>query len=227
MSDITSAHCNNCLGDRKHEVLKKTSTRWSSDDYGMAGSDDYEMLKCRGCESVMMRHTSWSTEDPDATITCYPPAISRREPTWIYEISGSKARFLHALLHEVYAGMQNGLRMSSTMCVRALLECVIIDCVGDQGSFDKNLVAFTSGGYISDKQKVILGQVLEAGHAAIHRVYQPSERDISTCVDIAESVLQSVYVHPERAAELARRVPARKKPRSKKSAGSKKSNAKP
>jgi hypothetical protein len=51
--------------------------------------------------------------------------------------------------------------------------------------------------------------LLEAGHATIRRSYRPSDEDIKTCVDIIESVIRSIYVHPEQADELANRVPKR------------------
>jgi len=85
-----------------------------------------------------------------------------------------------------------------------------IDSVGGQGSFGKNLAEFAEKGFISQRQREILEVVLEAGHATMHRAYQPSNADLGTCVDIAENVLQTVCVHPEKAAELKERVPKRK-----------------
>ncbi len=44
--------------------------------------------------------------------------------------------------------------------------------------------------------------ILEAGHATIHRSYSPSTEDLHTCMDIAESIVASIYIHPEKANKL-------------------------
>lgn len=210
MNKRTKAHCNTCHGERNHEILFIEKTSWSHDEYGISGSDKYEMLKCAGCDRVILRHTSWCSEDPEPSEYFYPPAMFRKEADWVTEMSGGGARFARQLLREIYVGVQNNMRMLATMGVRALMEYVMIDSVGDQGSFAKNLTEFAQQGFISEKQRKILATVLETGHATIHRAYQPTDDDLATCIDIAESVLQSVYVHPDKAAELAERVPKRK-----------------
>ena len=211
MNKKTKAHCNTCLGERNHEVLFVETTSWYDDDSDFSGRDQYEMLKCGGCDSVILRHSSWFSEDqPDEpSVDCYPPATYRKDPAWVLDMSGKGAQFARSLLKEIYIGMQNGMKMTVAMGVRSLMEYVMIDSVGDQGSFGKNLAEFANKGFISQKQKDILEVVLEAGHATTHRAYKPSDADLATSVDIAESVLQTVYVHPDKAAELKERVPKR------------------
>lgn len=211
MTMKTKAHCNRCHGDRNHDILFAEDSKWFDEESEFSGRDRYEMLRCCGCESVILRHTSSFSEDPEPSVTFYPPAMSRREPSWLPDMSGKNARFAKTLLKEIYIGLQNGMIMIATMGVRSLVEYAMIDSVGDQGSFVKNLAEFSTQGYISDKQRKILKAVLEAGHATIHRAYHPSDEDLATCLDIAESVLQTVYVHPEKAAELTKRVPKRPK----------------
>lgn len=206
----TKAHCNTCLGDRNHEILFTEKTSWSVDEYGMQGDDRYDMLKCCGCDGITLRHTSASTEDPEPTVQYYPPAIFRQQPRWVWDLRGKESHRIRTLLKEIYVGVQNGMKMITTMGVRALVEYVMIESVGDKGSFRKNLTEFADKGFISDKQHEILNAVLEAGHATIHRAYEPSDKDLATCIDIVESMIQDIYVHPGKAAELARRVPKRK-----------------
>ena len=173
------------------------------------------MLKCGGCDSVILRHTSCFSEDDEARVSYYPPSMFRNIPHWVNEMSRKNARYARRLLTEIYIGVQNDLKMIAAMGIRALMEYVMVDSVGDQGTFSKNLSEFEKRGFISGKQREILEVVLEAGHATIHRAYQPSDEDLTTCIDIAESVLQSVYVHPEKASDLKERVPKRAKIRTK------------
>ena len=46
--------------------------------------------------------------------------------------------------------------------------------------------------------------------ATIHRSYSPSTEDLHTCMDIAESVVESVYIHPQKANALKKKIPKRK-----------------
>lgn len=206
----TKAHCNTCDGEKNHEVLFTTRTSWNNDEFGIGGADIYEVLKCGGCDQLILKHTSRFSEEPEPRVRYYPPSAARKEPRWMYDMSGPNVDFVRALLKEIYIGVQNDTTMTATMGVRALLEHVMISVVGDNGSFTANLEKFTEQGNISVKQRDILDAVLEAGHAAIHRAYQPTDEDLITCIDIAESVLQTVYVHPEKAAELAKKIPRKK-----------------
>lgn len=210
MNKTRKAHCNKCHGDRNHEILFIETTSWSDDKIGISGSDKYEMLKCRGCDRVIIRHTQWISELPEPFVYFYPPLMSRTEPAWIRDMRGRSARLARRLLREIYIGVQNNMRALATMGVRALMEYTMVDSVGDQGTFNKNLAEFERQGFISNKQRDILNIVLEAGHATTHRAYQPTDDDLAACIDIAESVMQNVYVHPHKAALLARRVPKRK-----------------
>jgi hypothetical protein len=96
------------------------------------------------------------------------------------------------------------------MCVRAILEGVMIDKIGDQGSFTANINEFEKKGYISKRQQEIIEPVLEAGHASIHRGFVPKADQIITLVDVVESIVLVVYVQPTKAAALKKKIPAKK-----------------
>jgi hypothetical protein len=95
------------------------------------------------------------------------------------------------------------------MGIRALIENIMIQKVRDQGSFAKNLEALGADGLISLSQEDILKAVLEAGHATIHRSYSPTTEDLHTCMDIAESIVESIYIHPTKASKLKDKIPPR------------------
>jgi hypothetical protein len=68
---------------------------------------------------------------------------------------------------------------------------------------------FEKVGYLSERQRTVLDTILEAGHASIHRGWEPTEDDIRTLLDITESVIENVYFHEARAAHLEKAVPKR------------------
>ena len=197
MAPTTQSHCNNCAGKRHHNVLHCARTTWHDtyDDgaFVAAGSDEYEMLQCCGCDSVTLRHTSEATCNGSGhgpIVVYYPPAISRREPSWLWELMLEEP--IHSLLSEVYTAVQNNSRRLAAMGIRATLEAVMLDKVGDQQNFERNLNAFEKAGYLSLIQRDSVAAILEAGHATIHRGWEPTDQDIKTLLDITESVVETV-----------------------------------
>jgi hypothetical protein len=73
--------------------------------------------------------------------------------------------FVSRLVEEIYTALHGECLSLAAMGVRALLERVMIDCIGDQGTFTRNLTAFQEQGYISSRQKNVLEANLEVGHA--------------------------------------------------------------
>jgi Domain of unknown function (DUF4145) len=87
------------------------------------------------------------------------------------------------------------------------------DKIGDHHrSFSSTIEAFHKEGYITLLQKDRLTTILDFGHASVHRQFKPGPEDLKTALDIVESLIADIYVHPGRAKRLAERIPGRKKP---------------
>ena len=74
-----------------------------------------------------------------------------------------------------------------------------------------NLDKFQESGYLSLRQREDIQPILEVGHAAIHRGYHPNEDDVLTVVEVTESLVETVYIHPTKTSKLGKRVPKREK----------------
>ncbi|WP_198033083.1 DUF4145 domain-containing protein [Methylosinus sp. PW1] len=186
------------------------------DDLVLQWVDRFEMVKCLGCETVALRHVSgWVDAPDDMTIITYPPPMARRVPLWLspvrLPVENHIPQLIHDLMRETYTAVQNNSRRLAAMGVRATLEAVMVEKVGDFHSFAANLDKFKGAGYISERQLDVLTSILEAGHAAIHRAWEPSAEDISKLLDVAESIIASVYLHEKQAEELMANVPKRRR----------------
>jgi hypothetical protein len=215
----TKAHCNVCGGSRTHKVLFSEESSWNDDDNGVCGGDTYDMLKCGGCDSIKLRLKEWCSEDPCnekghliPRISYYPSAVFRPKPRWLVdlmlEVSWDEGN-VHELLSEIYVALQNDQRALAAMGIRALLEKIMVEKSGDHGTFAANLKEFENQGYVSRIQRERLETILEAGHAAMHRLYKPSKVDLVTLVDIAESVVESIYIHGAKVEKLKNGIPPR------------------
>jgi len=213
-------HCNVCGGRKRHSVLYEGKYRWREDvgeEFGIDGEDKYTLFRCCGCENVSFQHSRWSSDsvnsegEPYATTLNYPPPSFRKRPRWLTELMFATDfdDTIEDLIREIYIALQNAAPRLAVMGIRALLELVMIDKVGDQGTFPKNLKAFKEKGFVSSKQREILAQVLEAGHATMHRAFKPSKHIVGILMDITESVIEATYLNEFRAKGLLGKVPPR------------------
>jgi hypothetical protein len=159
-----------------------------------------------------MAHTY--TSPHSKSITYYLSPVARDLPDWMFEfeiglIGGEKEAMIGQLLGEVCAAVRGRQYRLATMGIRSVLEQVIIAKVGDHGKFCKNLEQFYDAGYISLMQRDALDNSLEAGHAATHRSFSPTEQDLDILLNITEGILAAIYIHPDQAEFLSKRVPPR------------------
>ena len=214
----TRAHCNTCGGERNHKVLCLEESSWNDEENRCWGNDEYEMLKCCGCGSIKLRNREFTSyvydENGDLVphVSYYPPPVFRPRPKWFFDLMlevGLGDGNIHDLLGEIYVALHNDQRALAAMGIRALLENVMIEKIGDQRSFGANLREFEANGYVSRIQRERLETIFEAGHAAMHRLYKPSKEDLVTLVDIAESIVESIYIHGSKVERLKKAIPPR------------------
>ena len=122
---------------------------------------------------------------------------------------GNDERPLGELLHEIYEAVQGKQHRLALMGIRAFFEQLTIAKVGDQGTFAPNLNKFLEEGFIAKIQLTAIKHILESGHAAIHRGYNPVEHDLNTALNIVEAITETIYFHEEEAKQVAARVPPR------------------
>jgi hypothetical protein len=154
-----SSYCNKCGQETNHKVL-------SSEETKPKGSFEYrwEIIKCCGCGEVSFRRTQTGRYSKPR-ITYYPPRIARRVPDWLaVEWAISEKEFvpivIHQLLNEIYTALYNNSKSLVAMGVRAVLEAIMIDKIGDQGNFKYNLDEFQKAHYISLRQRTVLDTIM-------------------------------------------------------------------
>lgn len=203
-NETLRAHCNNCNNFTKHHVLHEVSAHWPEENYYEGA--DYQTLQCLGCESVKLKELWFCQGMGDQRVeTYYPPQAPRRFPSWAWKwetAHGLRRTPGIELFREIYRAMQYDQPRLAAMGIRALFEHIMIDKIGDQGTFGKNLAAFRDQGFVTPRQHESVKAALEIGHAAIHRGFKPSMKDLATALDILEHVIQATYVHEGQVSSL-------------------------
>jgi len=215
------SHCNTCGRETNHDVLHnetRSRTEKVDEDTAIDWGSHYKMVCCAGCDTVSLRMDSWFSEacdengQPEIETQYYPPKIFRPKPAWLSDTEHSPncCSAVRELLVEVYVSLQNNCPRAAAMAVRALLEHLFISTCGDKGTFGNNLNAFQEAGHISPTQRDFLLTVLDAGHATIHRGFKPSRQELAIIVDIAENLVELLYIQKDGVEQLKKRIPPRK-----------------
>ncbi len=220
MGDLKTerSHCNRCLNVTNNELLFERERIWEDREGDRWRRVRYQMLLCRGCETVGFRTVSIDSEaispegEPEPIFTYYPPEISRREPSWLHDLWVKYNQpVLHNLLVEVYTALQQDLRTLAAAGVRTIIDTAMTTKVGDKGTFGASLKEFEQKGFIALNHVEFLKNTLDAGSASAHRAFTPSRDDLNLLLDIAENLIEGVFIYPERMKDFSKRVPRRRR----------------
>lgn len=220
MGDATiQIYCNNCHKKTIHSFLASAQVEGAEGE--VSWIDTYQTLKC-GCGNVTFRkqewfseHQNWSPDyEPTYNYTYYPPPLFREKPKWISQLDEK----LIDVLDEVYTALQYDLYYIAAVGVRTLLDMLLVAKVGDKGDNEAKYRALLQEEHATEEQVEMIKVVIETGNAAAHRGYKPSRKDLNTAMDIAETIIERIYISGKReelllkkALELKSKVPPRSK----------------
>ena len=221
------SYCRQCGGERYHTTIAEKTRSWSEDD-AVEGGDTWSIVECGGCRTVTFVHSHWFSEDCDlaeegwAPILhrdLYPPAPPRKMPEWGHQYLlsfNSDDAWIPKLHADIYSAIGMKAYALAAMGARAIVDFVVTAKAGDDGNFKDKLNRIREQGVITETQVDVINAAFDAGSAAAHRGYSPTQKDVDTLLDITEFLLQQIYVDPARdrrqaeaAADLRSNTPPR------------------
>ena len=116
---------------------------------------------------------------------------------------------IRKLLEEIYRSIDAENVRLPMMGARSLVDMMVLEKIGDVGTFREKLVELEKGGFISPRNREALYAALEVGNAAAHRGHAAKESEVHDVMDIVETMLTAIYVFPELAQKLKRATPPR------------------
>ena len=87
-------------------------------------------------------------------------------------------------------------------------DLLIVEKIGDTGSFETKLEKLCSTGMIDSAEKDMLLAVIDAGNASAHRSYRPKNKAMNHIMDILEEIFYKMVVTPSRKQDLAAKAKA-------------------
>jgi hypothetical protein len=221
---FVEGHCPDCESERADVVAQH---REDYDDGNVNGAIFYQILECRGCGKHYFKSTSSNSEDVHnfenqetgayeseyfETIHYWPPAAKRRSPEWANEI-GFEDRVLGSLFDDVYTALSNNLGVLAAIGMRTVFdrasELLGID---PDKNFQEKLKDLKDRDHITEKERLVLSVLIDAGSAAAHRGWQPKPKQLDAMMTILEAFLHRAFLLEDIGAELGKGVP-KKKPR--------------
>jgi hypothetical protein len=197
--EVLHLYCNKCIRETRHSILASVKQSGSSSEFeelGIYGEYQHQILQCRGCEYVTYRTISWFAEaqhDDYHTVyeeNRYPLPVSHQKPVWFNQLSG----VLQSILDEMYTAIQHDLRYLAAVGARTALDIVIVDKIGDIGTFAEKIKNLEKSEFISNEEAELITAVVEAGNASAHRGYFPDKKHLISMIEILESLLHKFYV---------------------------------
>lgn len=208
--------CSSCDRPTVHRVIRSAEyqSEYEEPRFSVSSWDEYQIVECRGCESMSFRHVHRDTEDVDIddetgeaqlaeTVKLYPDRLAGRTQL-------DHAHHLPRSVLQVYLETLNALRSSlpilAAIGIRALAEAMCKDRQAKGRDLEKKLDSLVEQGLVSSEGAEILHGLRLMGNKAAHEVTPHSLADLNTAFDVIEHALQGVYILPKLAARLPKRT---------------------
>jgi hypothetical protein len=178
--------------------------------YSISWFDDYQIIMCRGCDTISFRQISWFSEDWNPyhngeTYYQYPERKLKKS----LEIQRLPSE-VDSLYHEVIDAYNVGAYTLAAGGLRALIEAVCstkgikkgnVPNEKSDGSIEfkrktnleGKIFGLQESGYISIKQIDVLHELRFLGNVALHEIKKPAQDQIEVAFKIIESLLENIF----------------------------------
>ncbi len=225
MIQIPTGNCAKCGGKRNVKVIAHHS-QCVDIDGGIGWSEsNFLILKCLGCDFVFFEKTTVCSEEIDHVYDhCtgnyiptlyqnrkfYPQVSKRKIPDWSNNIQ-TVDPLLAALFEDVYTAVNINLNILAAIAIRTTFDRAseLLEVPVDK-SFDKKLIELVKIEHISEKEKDSLQALVDAGSAAAHRGWRPSEEDLDIMCSTLENFLQRAFINNPDMEKIKVKIPPRR-----------------
>lgn len=205
-ASFLKVHCSECRNVTNHNVLESKELSGEDEKAGIQWWETYEIIQCRGCDEISFRRTSTSTEDInlytgklEVTERLYPNPAETRQPMEGYEELPAKTWRVY---REVLKALSHGTPVLAAIGLRAIIESVCLDQKTKSKNLAKGIDELADMGHLSKTQASFLHNHRFMGNVAAHEIVAPKAEHLIAALDIAETLLRTIYVLPTLAESL-------------------------
>ena len=210
--------CNKCEKEMNHQILMdycKRGTvvldsdydfRYGKIDYTGNFSNDYQIIKCSGCDTISYRSYIYFSEyqndiDDDGTREERYPTLLRRTEKELKHMPSS----LIQIYEEVIMTYNNNCFILCAAGIRALLEGICNNKGITANVLRIKILNLREQGFISPQHENILHKLRFLGNDALHDLQTPTQKEVDSALDIIEHIIESLYEILGKAKNLKRK----------------------
>jgi len=203
---LKDVSCMSCGRGTNHDILASHEERGFEPNYDIHFGSEFQIIRCCGCDTVSFRESSWNSEDIDyetgkllPEVKIFPDRASGRNIINGSEHFPQKTRKIYV---EVLKAMNASCGILAAIGLRALIESICLDqkCAGKD--LKERIGKLASQGLLSTKQAAVLHKHRFLGNVAAHEIESPQPVELIAALEIAETLLKSIYVIPQLEAQI-------------------------
>jgi hypothetical protein len=217
MTTLIKGSCPVCGPNRNADVIQAHKEIHVEAVEGTFSDFDFRILKCRGCGEVYFQKISAFSDDmipsnhdvaKDRVYRAeFWPNVTRHRPGWMPNIALIDDK-LYELLEETYRALNSGLKVITAIGLRTAIDRTTEVLKIDPGrTFEEKLNDLEKAGKISNEERKAVGVLIDAGSAAAHRGWRPSDGDLNTMLSITENFLHRTFILDSESKELGIGIP--------------------
>ncbi|HYC57610.1 MAG TPA: DUF4145 domain-containing protein, partial [Candidatus Binatia bacterium] len=187
-----------------HKVLHSEDSHAEDDGVEFWRSD--QLIRCCGCDELSYRRATQCSEDFDpetgdlvVTEELYPSRTEDREPIKDYDEFPLRTRRIYL---ETLKALNSNALILTAIGLRAVIESICVEQKVTAPNLAKGIDELATSGLLSQKQADFLHAHRFMGNAAAHEMVAPKPADLIAALDIAETLLKTIYVLPDVADRL-------------------------
>lgn len=197
---VIRVQCATCNRETNHDIVASHNEHEVDRQDGIQWWEDYQIAICRGCDAVSFVHSSACSEDfnpitgeVERKIVLYPDRTSGRMPLDRFQLFPPKTRRIYL---EVVKAMNSSSPLLTAIGLRALIESICIDQKTKGDNLERRISELATLGLLSKKQADILHNHRFLGNIAAHEIEAPQPLELVAALDIAETLLKTIYILP-------------------------------
>lgn len=198
--------CRVCQTQTHHDILySNDSSDLEYDDNVKVWLSD-QVLKCCGCDAISFRHTSQSSDDIDFLTgepvlceTIYPNRFQGRVAVVGCDEFPPNTRRIYM---ETLKALNQQAFILTAIGLRAIIESICVDQKIPGKNLEARIDGLANSGQLSKKQADWLHAHRFMGNAAAHEMLAPKPSELVSALDIAETLLKTIYILPSVADQL-------------------------
>jgi hypothetical protein len=205
--EVPLVSCPECKNNTKHSVL--ASVELTGSHPAIDWRDVYQVVQCRGCETLSFRKVHTNSEDwdgyyePDGTpvqvanerVELYPSRETSREPIDDVDLLPTKIRTIYS---ETLQALDSNQPVLAGVGIRAIVETICKDANSTGANLAEKIDGLIKVGKLTPDGAAALHRLRVLGNASAHDVLPHSSEQLGLGLDVVEHVLIDLYVLPRR-----------------------------